>query len=170
MNYIGDKTLYKAVMFAKKMINDGQSPGLANHRAAKYYDVNVGDVAKYAGQSRAARAKPKKTAPTIVPLDLKCSVCCTPIKTSVQLGSIEFIWAVDDGIVDDAVMACGGTCAEKERRRQWTFFGLNCDRFVTLGSLSSTRCVNNMLATSRWPTAMVTRVRRISAAVKQITG
>jgi hypothetical protein len=51
MDYIADPTLYKAVMFARKMIREGTSPGIANTRAAQYYRVAVAEVAYYTGQA-----------------------------------------------------------------------------------------------------------------------
>jgi hypothetical protein len=51
MDYIPNKTLYKAVMFARKMIREGTPPGLAITRAATYYGVGVSDVAHYTGQA-----------------------------------------------------------------------------------------------------------------------
>jgi len=50
MDYIPNKTLFKAVMFSRKMIRDGLPAGLANCRAAKYYGVNSSEVARYVGQ------------------------------------------------------------------------------------------------------------------------
>ena len=50
MDYIPDKTLFKAVMFARGMIRRGTRPDIANDRAAKYYEVSVSDVAHYVGQ------------------------------------------------------------------------------------------------------------------------
>lgn len=37
MDYISDKELFKAVMFAKKMIRDGTRIDIAIYRAATYY-------------------------------------------------------------------------------------------------------------------------------------
>ena len=51
MDYIADKALYKAIMFARSMIRAGTQPGVANTRAAKYYGVSVSDVARYTGQT-----------------------------------------------------------------------------------------------------------------------
>ena len=51
MDYIPDPELYKAVMFARKMIRDGTPAGIANTRAANYYDVDVSDVARHVGQA-----------------------------------------------------------------------------------------------------------------------
>lgn len=50
-DYIGDKDVFKAVSFARTMIRQGVPPGLANHKAAKYYGVARSEVAKYCGQS-----------------------------------------------------------------------------------------------------------------------
>jgi hypothetical protein len=62
MDYIPDKTLYAAVMFARKMIREGKPPGIANTRAANYYKVSSKDVAHYAGQvgSKVRNRKVKK--------------------------------------------------------------------------------------------------------------
>ncbi len=51
MDYIADKALYAAVMFARTMIRSGTAAGLANHKAAKHYAVKIADVAKYVGQA-----------------------------------------------------------------------------------------------------------------------
>jgi len=51
MDYIEDKTVYKAVMFARKMIRQGQSAPQAIRIAANYYDVCSHDVAHYVGQT-----------------------------------------------------------------------------------------------------------------------
>jgi hypothetical protein len=51
MEWIDDKTLFKAVMFARKMIREGTHPTTANFRAAEYYEVAVSDVAHYVGQA-----------------------------------------------------------------------------------------------------------------------
>lgn len=56
MDYIENKSVFKAVMFARKLMGDGVGPGLANSRAANYYNVSVSDVAKYVGQ-HASRTK-----------------------------------------------------------------------------------------------------------------
>jgi len=50
MDYIPDKTLFKAVMFARSMIRNGTRPDIANDRAAKHYRVSVSDVGHYVGQ------------------------------------------------------------------------------------------------------------------------
>lgn len=50
MDYIEDKDVYKAVMFARKMKQEGMSMGLAIYKAARYYGVNQQDVAHYMGQ------------------------------------------------------------------------------------------------------------------------
>jgi hypothetical protein len=64
MDYIPDKTLYAAVMFARKMIREGTAPGIANTRAAKYYKVSSKDVAHHVGQvaSKVRVRKAKKKA------------------------------------------------------------------------------------------------------------
>lgn len=50
MDYIPNRTLYLAVMFARSMIRSGTSPGIAVVRAARYYRVMTKDVARYTGQ------------------------------------------------------------------------------------------------------------------------
>ena len=50
MDYIPDKTLFAAVMFARKMMREGTRPSVANTRAANYYGVSVQAVAHYTGQ------------------------------------------------------------------------------------------------------------------------
>lgn len=39
-----EKDLFKACMFAKKMIEDGVSPGLACYKAGQYYGYSASDV------------------------------------------------------------------------------------------------------------------------------
>ncbi len=56
MDFIPDKILYKAVMFARNMMRKGTPPPIANARAAKYYGVSINDVAHYTGQN-ASRIK-----------------------------------------------------------------------------------------------------------------
>ena len=58
MEFIPDKTLFKAVMFARSMMRRGTKPPLANHRAAEFYGVKTEDVAHYTGQA-GARSKGK---------------------------------------------------------------------------------------------------------------
>ncbi|MBZ0289213.1 MAG: hypothetical protein K8I30_16455 [Anaerolineae bacterium] len=50
MDWIDDKTVFKAVMFARNLIGKGLSPATANYRAANYYRVSVSEVARYVGQ------------------------------------------------------------------------------------------------------------------------
>lgn len=50
MDYIPDKNLFKAVMWARNMINDGKQPGIAIRRASYRYKVDMKDVAHYVGQ------------------------------------------------------------------------------------------------------------------------
>jgi hypothetical protein len=50
MDFIPDKKLYAAVMFARKMIRQGVSPGLANYKAAEHYGFSTSQVARYVGQ------------------------------------------------------------------------------------------------------------------------
>jgi hypothetical protein len=60
MDYIPDKTLFAAVMFARKMIREGTPPGIANTRAAAYYEVSVRDVARYVGQAGGTSAQRRR--------------------------------------------------------------------------------------------------------------
>lgn len=46
MNFI-PREIYPAVMFARKMMQDGETVGLAVYKAAKYYRVDSGDVAAW---------------------------------------------------------------------------------------------------------------------------
>jgi hypothetical protein len=41
MDYIDDKQVFKAVMFARKMIREGTPPGAANKTAARYMAFNL---------------------------------------------------------------------------------------------------------------------------------
>jgi len=50
MDYIGDKDLFRAVMFARKMMRNGTEPAIAIRRAARYYDVDASDVGHYCAQ------------------------------------------------------------------------------------------------------------------------
>ncbi len=59
MDYIPDKTVFKAVMFARRMMQKGTSPPLANTKAAKYFRISVSEVAHYTGQN-ASRIKAVK--------------------------------------------------------------------------------------------------------------
>ena len=49
-DYIPDKKLASAVLFAVRMMRQGTYAPLANARAAKYYGVKTADVAFYTGQ------------------------------------------------------------------------------------------------------------------------
>ena len=60
MDYIEDKTLYKAVMFARQMIRDGEYPSHAIRKASKYYKRDMGDIAHYVGQCGSRRANEKR--------------------------------------------------------------------------------------------------------------
>ena len=50
MDYIPEKDLYKAVMFARKMRRDGRSAENAIRIASRYYGVDMSDIAHYMGQ------------------------------------------------------------------------------------------------------------------------
>ncbi len=60
MDYIPDRALFAAVMFARKMIREGLPAGIANHRAANYYGVSTHDVAHYVGQVGATCARRRR--------------------------------------------------------------------------------------------------------------
>ena len=60
MDYIDDKDLYKAVMFARKMIRDGTYPSHAIRKTSKYYKRDMGDIARYVGQCGARRANERR--------------------------------------------------------------------------------------------------------------
>jgi hypothetical protein len=51
MDYIGNRDLFAAVMFSRKMIREGTDPWIANDRSARYYSVDVSDVAHYVAQA-----------------------------------------------------------------------------------------------------------------------
>ena len=51
IDYIPDPALFKAVMFALRIMRVGTTPAIANTRAAEYYGVSVPDVAHYTGQA-----------------------------------------------------------------------------------------------------------------------
>jgi hypothetical protein len=50
MDYIPDKQLFAAVMWAREQIREGQAPGIAIYKAANYYGYSTEDVAHYVGQ------------------------------------------------------------------------------------------------------------------------
>ena len=50
MPYISDKDTFKAVIFARRLIGVGMPIGLANYKAAKYYGLDVNQVARYMGK------------------------------------------------------------------------------------------------------------------------
>ena len=60
MDYIADRSLVLAVMFARKMIREGTPAGIANTRAANFYHVAVSDVARYVGQVGGTSAQRKR--------------------------------------------------------------------------------------------------------------
>lgn len=51
MDYIPDKDVYKAVMFARSLHRKGKSMSVSIRLASNYYDVDMSDVSKYVGQS-----------------------------------------------------------------------------------------------------------------------
>ena len=59
----GKNPLYAAVMFARELMREGQSPDYANAWAAKKYKVKKSDVAHYTGQV-AGRVSAKRRAHT----------------------------------------------------------------------------------------------------------
>ena len=48
--YIKDKTLFKAVCFARRLCADGIPIGLAIYKSAKYYKIREKDVAQEMGR------------------------------------------------------------------------------------------------------------------------
>jgi hypothetical protein len=56
LDYIPNKRLFAAVMFALKMIRAGTAPGVGNTRAVNYYEFPVSEVAHYTGQAGGPRA------------------------------------------------------------------------------------------------------------------
>lgn len=59
MDFIPDKELFKAVMFARKMISEGTRPDIAIYRSATYYGYQTYEVGKYIGQ-RGGRSNAQK--------------------------------------------------------------------------------------------------------------
>jgi hypothetical protein len=51
------KELFAACMFAKKMIEDGMNPGLANYKAGQYYGYSASDVAWGRNQLKQAKSQ-----------------------------------------------------------------------------------------------------------------
>jgi len=60
MDFIPDKEVYKAVMFARNMIRQGKAVSIAIRRASYYYDVDMSDVAHYVGQCGGRKKKEQK--------------------------------------------------------------------------------------------------------------
>ena len=60
MDYIPDRRLFAAVMFARRMMREGTPPGVANARAAGYYGFPVGEVARYTGQAAGTCSQRKR--------------------------------------------------------------------------------------------------------------
>jgi hypothetical protein len=60
MDFIPDKNLFKAVMFARDMIRDGTPAGVAISRAARYYGYESNEVARYVGQAAGTFAHRKR--------------------------------------------------------------------------------------------------------------
>jgi hypothetical protein len=50
--FIPDKNVFRAVMFALKMIEEGIPPQDAYIRSGKYYNADRGEIAKYCNQAR----------------------------------------------------------------------------------------------------------------------
>jgi hypothetical protein len=62
MDYISDRTLFKAIMFARRMIGrNNQVPSNAIRIAAKYYEVDASKVARYVGQAAGTTRWRKET-------------------------------------------------------------------------------------------------------------
>lgn len=59
MDYISDRTVYNAVMFARRMIREGQKPSHATRIAANYYKADIKEVRHYVSQV-AARVKQER--------------------------------------------------------------------------------------------------------------
>lgn len=60
MDYIPDKDVYKAVMFARKMRREGRNAENAIRIASRYYDVDMSDVAHYMGQVGGRKRQERK--------------------------------------------------------------------------------------------------------------
>lgn len=60
MDYIPDKRLYAAVMYARNMIREGASPAIAIRKAAFTYKQDISDVAHYVGQVGGRKEKTTK--------------------------------------------------------------------------------------------------------------
>ena len=60
MSYI-PKEYYPSVMFARKLMREGEDVGLAVYKAAKYYGTSVSNVASWLnGKKKAKKQAPKK--------------------------------------------------------------------------------------------------------------
>jgi len=60
MDYIPDKSVFRAVMFARNMIRQGKEPSIAIRRASNYFDVDMTDVAHYVGQCGGRKEKKRR--------------------------------------------------------------------------------------------------------------
>ena len=60
VDYIPDKGLYKAVMFATKMIRNGTQPSHSIRVASQYYGKDMSDIAHYVGQRGQRKACEKR--------------------------------------------------------------------------------------------------------------
>ena len=52
-----EKDLFKACMFAKRLVENGVEPGLANYKAGQYYGYSASDVAFGRNQLKQAKSK-----------------------------------------------------------------------------------------------------------------
>jgi len=50
MDYIPDRRLFAAMMFARRMMREGTPPDVASTRVANHYGVAVQDVGHFTGQ------------------------------------------------------------------------------------------------------------------------
>lgn len=57
MDYIDDKAVYAAVIFACKMLREGTSYWQAIRTASRYYDVDMDEVAHFVAQRGSRRQK-----------------------------------------------------------------------------------------------------------------
>jgi len=55
-----EKELFKAALFAKKMREGGESPGLAFYKAGQYYGYSASDVAWAANQLKQVPSRKRK--------------------------------------------------------------------------------------------------------------
>lgn len=60
MDYISDPDVYKAVMYARKMIREGVKPPIAIRKASFHHHVDMKEVAHYVSQCAGRKASERR--------------------------------------------------------------------------------------------------------------